>query len=93
MENLKNPKVEKVIVDAIKEVKDMLKLDVSIDGDVCPGDIGISSQVLITVMGRVSNILGVSIPDNCYIFHDNETQQLSIKEAAQKLINVAKDGK
>ena len=85
--------VEAEIIKTILEIKSSLKIEATIDNDSCPGSIGISSQILITVMGRISNTLGVIIPDDCYIFHDKKTKkQLSIKEAAQKLVKVAKYG-
>jgi hypothetical protein len=84
--------IQEEIVRTIAEVNSMLKLDTAINGDYCPGAL-ISSQILITVMGRIGKALGVIIPDNCYIFHDKKTQnQLTIKEATQKLIKVVENG-
>lgn len=84
--------VEAEIANTIESIKSALKIDVVIDGECCPGSI-IKSQILITVMARIGKKLGVIIPNNCYIFHDKKGQkQLTIKEAAQKLIKVAKNG-
>ena len=85
--------VEKEIAKLIIEINNTIKIDAVVDEDCSPGSIGISSQILITAMGRIGRTLGVTIPDNCYIFHDKKTQkQLTIKEAAQKLIKVAIHG-
>ncbi|RCR67524.1 hypothetical protein [Larkinella punicea] len=94
MKSLDPSVVELELVKIVDEVnKNISRLDIDIDTSCCPGDIGISSQILITIMGRVSNNLGITIPDDCYIFHDKDShKQLSIKEAAQKLIEKAKDG-
>ena len=94
MVNLTAERVEKEITSAINEVKRRLKISATVDRDVCPGDIGgITSQILLTLIGRISNNLGVTVPNNCYIFHDKATErQLSIKEAAQKLLKAAKNG-
>lgn len=94
MEAFDHITVENELLKSIKEVKDLLKIDATISSDVCPGSIGITSQVLITIMGRIGNKLGVAIPNNCYIFYDKKSRrQLSIKEATHKLIKVVKDGK
>jgi len=87
--------VEDEIIKAVKEFSNKLNLEVVVDSDCSPGNIiGMSSQVLITVMGKIEEALDVSIPDTCYIFHDKVTKrQLTIKEAADKLIKIAKDGK
>lgn len=93
MVNINYEIVEQEITSVISEISNKLKIEVTIGIDSCPGSIGIKSQILITIMGRLENTLGISIPHNCYIFHDKKTKrQLSIKEAAQKLIKEAKDG-
>jgi hypothetical protein len=94
MEKLNPIIVEGELINLILEAKDKFNIDASISSDARPGSIGISSQVLITIMGRIGHKLGVNIPNSCYIFYDKkERKQLSIKEATQKLIKVAKDGK
>ena len=86
--------VENELLSSIEEIKKKFKLDLNITTDVCPGTVGIQSQILVTVMGRIARKLDINIPDNCYIFHDrNPRRQLSIREAAQKLIKVVKNGK
>ncbi|HSZ85827.1 MAG TPA: hypothetical protein VK787_07335 [Puia sp.] len=94
MQNLDYASVEKEIVKAITEIKTKLKIEIDLEGDCCPGNI-ISSQILLTVMGRIAKSLGIIIPDNRYIFHERtkKTQtQLTIKQSAQKLIKIAKHG-
>ena len=55
---------------------------------------GITSQVLVTVMGRLEKKLDVIIPDECYVFYDKkEKKQLNIKKSAEKLIKNAHYGK
>ena len=94
MSELSITKVESELMNSIKEVKKMFNLSNSITVDVCPGNIGITSQVLIDVMVRIGNKLGVSIPDNAYIFHDKVSRkQLTIREAALKLMKIATNEK
>jgi hypothetical protein len=88
MEVLTSSVVEQELTEAIEEVKQMLGIGAMIDGTVCPGNIGIASQVLLDVMVRVAIKLNVTIPDEIYIFHDKKTKnQLTIREASQKFIN------
>ncbi|HEV7332534.1 MAG TPA: hypothetical protein VGN63_15960 [Flavisolibacter sp.] len=90
MINLDGALVEAKIIKAVEEIKHKLKLDaVTVDTELCPGKF-ISSQILVTLIGRLADALEVKIPDNCYIFLDKKTlKQLTIKESAQKLINEA----
>jgi hypothetical protein len=92
---LTNEQVEKAITKVINEVKRKLKITASVDRDVCPGNInGLTSQILVTLIGRIGNDLGVSVPNGCYIFKDRDSdEQLSVKQAAQKLIKAVKNGK
>jgi hypothetical protein len=93
MVNLAIETVEKEITNAIKDVNQRFKIGSTVDGDVCPGD-SIASQILVTIMGRIGSKLGASIPNNVYIFYDKKShKQLSIKEAAQKLLNAVTNGK
>lgn len=93
MVSLSTALVEQKIVDAIEEVKTMLNLDAKIDKDSSPGGLGIASQILLTNIGRIAKALGVIVPNSCYIFFDKKNNaQLTIKEAAQKLIKEAKYG-
>lgn len=94
MKHLKQSEVEAELVKIIDEVnKNISTVETDVDADCIPGHIGISSQILITIMGRVSNALEVVIPDDCYIFYDKKTnRQLTIREAAKKLIEKSTDG-
>lgn len=87
--------VENEIKKIIGEIKKQFKLDQEINADCIPGNLeGVTSHILVTVTGRIANALGVVIPNSCYIFHNKkDDKQLSIKEATQKLIKFAKDGK
>ncbi|MCB0518498.1 MAG: hypothetical protein H6577_09970 [Lewinellaceae bacterium] len=95
MKALDHTTVENEIMNSLKEVKDLLKINAPISSDVCPGSIGgITSHILVNIIGRIGNKLGVSIPNNCYPFYDKSSRkQLSIKEATKKLVKVLKDGK
>ena len=87
--------VEDELIKLIDEInKNILGIEIDIDKKCCPAEIGISSQILITIMSRVGNTLDVKIPNDCYIFHDKKSgKQLSIEEAAQKLIEKVQNGK
>jgi len=86
--------VEREITAEIKEAGRRYKIETPINRDLCPGNVGIESPVLVSIMGRLAAKLEVSIPLTSYIFHDKRThRQLSIKEAAAKLLKVVKDGK
>ena len=85
--------VEKEIVRSVDEIKQVFKLKAAFDSETCPGDV-LTSQVLVTVIARLAKKLGVTLPNGCYIFHDKKTKrQLSIKEASEKFLKEAKNGK
>ncbi|MFC4213417.1 hypothetical protein ACFOWA_19650 [Pedobacter lithocola] len=91
METLTIEAVEKTMVDTIQEIADDLGIDMNVEINSRPGSAGISSHILVSVMAKLESILDVKIPDNCYIFHDKITlQQLSVREATQKLLKVIK---
>ncbi|MCY4561848.1 MAG: hypothetical protein OXC03_06025 [Flavobacteriaceae bacterium] len=83
--------VEEKIIEVLNDITDTLEIKVSLDTRSCPGLIpGITSQVLVTVMGRLEKKLDVIIPNNCYIFYDKkEKKQLNIKESTEKLVKNA----
>ena len=84
---------ENEILKAMRILKDKYKFADDIDSDFCPGNI-IRSPVLLTYMVRIGKALGVTIPENRYIFHEQRGQKkLSIKEAALKLLKISKDVK
>jgi hypothetical protein len=92
---LTDEQVENAITGVINEVKRKLKIKAAIDRDVCPGNInGLTSQILVTLIGRIANALGVNVPNGCYIFKDGDSgEQLSVKQAAKKLIKAVTNGK
>jgi hypothetical protein len=48
------------------------------------------SEVLVTLIGRLEDLLDIKIPENCYPFFDKEKlEQLTIKEAAGIILNKA----
>lgn len=82
--------VENEIIRAIEEIGSRLKIENKIDNESIPSFIGFSSIALITVMGVIEEKLNITIPNNCYIFIDQDYKKLSIKEATDKLIKIAK---
>ncbi len=86
--------VEEEIVKVVQDAANHMGVVIKVDANCAPGNSGISSHVLVTVMCRLEGILDVIIPNNCYIFHDRiSLRQLTIKEAAEKLLKVLKNGK
>lgn len=84
--------IEEAMMDVLTEIKEALNLDSSIHVEFCPGET-ISSDALVTAIGRLSTRLGISIPEKCYPFFDRDNhKQLSIKEAAKKIFYLVKDG-
>jgi len=88
MITLQSDIVEKEVIKVVKEICDALKIDAVINNVCRPGDI-IKSQVLLTVIDTIGEALGVKIPKDSYIFREKNHKELSIKETAQKIINVA----
>ncbi len=85
--------VEKEIIALVNDLNENLKIGAAVDQNCCPGTAGFASQILLNVIFELEERLGVVIPNNQYIFHDKAThKQLSITEAAKKLIKVAKNG-
>ena len=77
--------IEEKIAKVLEELKDELETEVTINGECRPGAF-FKSNVLVTAINRVANVLEVIIPDNCYIFFDKkEHKQLSVREAALKV--------
>ena len=92
MAHLSNNQIETEITNAVVEVAKKLKIQADITSGSCPGDV-IRSHILLTLMGRLQSTLGVTIPNNVYIFYDKKNhRQLTIKEAAQKLIKSVQNG-
>ena len=88
MATLQTELVEEEVIEIVKQICSILKIDATIDAECRPGDI-IKSQVLLTAIGNIENTLGIKIPNDCYIFCDKNRKQLSIKETVAKIIKVA----
>lgn len=89
MTNLSIEAVEMEIVKVVQEAATHMGVAIDVNASCAPGISGISSQVLVTVMCRLEGILDITIPDNCYIFHDRTSlRQLTIREASEKLLSV-----
>lgn len=94
MANLIQATVEAEIIKAVEDVNKNLKIGATVNTSCCPGDDGFSSHILLHIMSRLQDTLGIIIPNNVYIFHDKDShKQLSIEDAAIKLIKLAKHGK
>jgi hypothetical protein len=89
METLQAELVETEVLNVIREFCMTLKIDIPIDVEFCPGNF-IKSQVLLTAISTIQDALGVTIPNDCYVFSNKDNKQLSIKETAQKILTVAK---
>lgn len=82
--------VQNEITNLINDINTNFCLNAKITATTCPNDIGISSHIIISIMGNLEAILNISIPNNCYIFHDKKSNShLSIREASLKLIKMA----
>jgi acyl carrier protein len=84
--------VEGAIIQELESLKKMAIVDskIEITHESIPALIGVKSLILVDMMGRLEERLNVSIPNNCYIFRSDENiKDLSIKEAAEKLIKCA----
>ena len=88
MKLLKAEIVEQEVANVVKEICSVLKIEAVIDSECFPGTI-IKSQVLLSVIGSIADALGVIIPNDCYIFREKNLKELTIKETAQKIIQVA----
>ncbi len=74
----------------IQDTKNELNIEASIDEETRPLKI-IKSEVLVDIIGRLEDLLGVQIPANCYPFFDKEKcEELSIKQAAQIIMHKMK---
>lgn len=88
--------VEDAIIQEIEKLKGLSTVDANADinTDCKPGIIGVRSQILVDITGKLEEILDIIVPNNCYIFRDSDgIRELTIREAAQKLIKIAKNAK
>ncbi len=86
--------VEAAIVKAVEDLNENLGIGASVSAGLCPGTSGFFSIALLDLYPTIADSLGIVIPVNKYIFQEEKTRrQLTIKEATQKLIQVAKYAK
>lgn len=82
---------EQKIIEVVKKVASDMQVGMNVDADCIPGNL-IASYALVTAISRIADAINAIVPDNCYIFHERKTKrQLSIKEAALKLIKAGKN--
>ena len=92
MVSIENHIVENAIIQEIEELKGLSSVDANaeINNECKPGAIGVRSQILVDIMGKLEEVLNIIIPNNCYIFREKDgITELSIKKAAEKLIKIA----
>jgi len=88
--------VESVIIHEIENLKGFSNIptETEITKESKPGVIGVRSQILVDIMGKLEELLSVVIPNNCYIFRERDgITELSIAQAAEKLIKIATHAK
>ena len=93
MVNIDKLIVQNAIIKEIEQLKNLPSVDsdAQVNEDCKPGVIGVRSQILVDIMGRLEEILEITIPNNCYIFRDSDgIRELTIKEATEKLIKISK---
>lgn len=96
MIKIENQIVEDAILQEIEQLRGLSSVDAEaeINKECKPGIIGVRSQILVDIMGKLEESLGITIPNNCYIFRDSDgIRELTIREAAEKLIKIAKNAK
>lgn len=92
METSEVEKIEQEIITIVKRVCEQQSINEDVNGEFCPGKF-IMSQVLVSIIPEIEIKTGMTIPVECYIFHDSNKnkEQLSIKNAVKKLLKVAKN--
>jgi hypothetical protein len=88
---LEAEQIENEIVKIVQRICAQQKIVEEITPESCPGKL-LMSQVLVSITPEIEARVGVSIPVECYIFHDNNKnkEKLSIKKAVNKLLKVSK---
>ncbi len=90
MDALAVKKLEDEIISIIQEVCKHQGVEEVVGGNFIPGDY-IMSQVLVSIFPQIEIKTGMTIPIDCYIFHDSKTKkQLNIKDAVGKLLKLTK---
>lgn len=88
--------VEEAIIHEIESLKGLsnISTETEITKECKPGIIGVRSQILVDIMGKLEELLDIVIPNNCYIFRERDgVTELSISQAAEKLIKIATHAK
>lgn len=88
--------VENAIIHEIENLKGLSNIptDTEINKESKPGVIGVRSQILVDIMGKLEEVLNINIPNNCYIFRERDgITELSIAKAAEKLLKIATHAK
>jgi hypothetical protein len=93
METLELEKLEKDVISIIEDVCKHQEIKEIVNGNFIPGNY-IMSQVLVSIFSQIEITTGITIPIDCYIFHDGDAKkQLNIKEAVSKLLKLSKTKK
>lgn len=91
METLELEKLEQEVISIIQDVCKHQEIEEVVNENFIPGNY-IMSQVLVSIFPQIEITTGITIPIDCYIFHDNKTKkQLNIKEAVSKLLKLSKN--
>ncbi len=86
--------IEAEITDMILEINRRFGFNDEITANTCPRDVGISSQILVSVISRLEDKLKIAIPSDNYIFYDKKSKShLSIKSAAIELAKIKGHGR
>ena len=96
MVKIENYIVENAIIAEIEKLKSLPSVDsdAEVNNECRPGIIGIRSQILVDITGRLEEKLEIIVPNNCYLFRDKDgIRELTIREAAEKLIKISKHAK
>lgn len=93
LEEITLEKIIEVLETVIEEAKNDMNIEGTIDENSCPGLI-IKSQVLVSLIGSIEDLLNIEIPNKCYPFFDEENmRQLTIRQAAEILKKESKNAR
>ena len=82
--------IEKEIISVIQDVCTQQEINEIVNVNFVPGNY-IMSTVLVSVFCQIEIKTRITIPIDCYIFHDSDKKkQLNIKDAATKLLKLSK---
>ena len=90
MEIIDIEKIEQEVIDIIKKVCEQQGINEEVESDFCPGHF-IMSQVLVSIIPEIEAKTGLTIPMECYIFHNSKSKEkLTIKNSVKKLLKAVK---